>query len=418
MTTSSGSRLLAILRSPLLPIWLVPALLPIGRTAEIGVVLALVGCIGLFVRNPRALDSHDGARLFLVLWGCYVVAALVSALDAVNPGKSWGTVASVLRYAPLGLYVAFAVRRETLVRSLYAGCALIVALWLVDAWVQTLTGYSVGGAAEAVRLTGVFGAENLKFGPVLSTLAPFLLWEARERWGRRGLVIAFLVLLGPVLLSGSRASWFAYALVAVAFLWREVGSWKKFALCMLALGAVGALGVFAALRSSDTFALRFDRTLQALHGSPDAVDYALAGRLRIWRTAVDMVEAHPVNGVGVRGFRYDYAEHARPGDDFVGADGNGAMHAHQWVLEVASETGLVGLALWGFGIVLALRVWLRATRAARERAFAPAVALVAMAFPLNTHLAFYSAWWGLLFWWLVALYCASLTADLDERGAR
>jgi O-antigen ligase len=252
---------------------------------------------------------------------------------------------------------------------------------------------------------------------VLSTLAPFLLWEARERWGRRGLVVAFLVLLGPVLLSGSRASWFAYAIVAIAFLWREVGHWKKFALCMLALGLVGALGVFAALRGSDTFAARFDRTLLALQGSPDAVDYALAGRLRIWTAAERMAASHPVNGVGVRGFRYDYAEHALPGDDFVGADGTGAMHAHQWVLEVASETGLVGLALWGAGIFYAIRAWRRATRAARERAFVPAVALVAMAFPLNTHLAFYSAWWGLLFWWLIALYCAALTADLDERGA-
>lgn len=413
---SPGSKFLNVLRSPLLPIWLVPALLPLGRSAEIGVALALVGCIGLFVRNPQALRGHDGARLFLMLWACYVVAALVSALDAVNPGKSWSTVASVLRYAPLGVYVAFAVRREPLVRSLYAGTALIVALWLVDAWVQALTGYSLGGAPEAVRLTGVFGAENLKFGPVLSTLAPFALWEARERWGRRGLVVAFLVLLGPVLLSGSRASWLAYAIVAVAFLWREVGNWKKFALCILALGAVGALGVFAALRTSDTFAARFDRTLLALQGSPDAIDYALAGRLRIWHAAERMIAEHPVNGVGVRGFRYDYAEHALPGDDFVVADGTGAMHAHQWVLEVASETGLVGLALWCVGIVLALRAWRRATRSARERAFAPAVALVAMAFPLNTHLAFYSAWWGLLFWWLVALYCATLSADLDERG--
>jgi hypothetical protein len=33
-----------------------------------------------------------------------------------------------------------------------------------------------------------------------------------------------------------------------------------------------------------------------------------------------------------------------------------------------------------------------------------------MCFPLNTHFAFYSAWWGLLFWWLLALYCAALGA--------
>jgi hypothetical protein len=47
------------------------------------------------------------------------------------------------------------------------------------------------------------------------------------------------------------------------------------------------------------------------------------------------------------------------------------------------------------------------------RARAPALALIAMCFPLNTHLAFYSAWWGLLFWWLLALYCAALGARED-----
>ena len=81
------------------------------------------------------------------------------------------------------------------------------------------------------------------------------------------------------------------------------------------------------------------------------------------------------------------------------------------MLEILSETGAVGLALWFVGAWVAVRAWRRADTAARERALAPALALAAMTFPLNTHLAFYSAWWGLLFWWLLALYCAALHAE-------
>ena len=77
----------------------------------------------------------------------------------------------------------------------------------------------------------------------------------------------------------------------------------------------------------------------------------------------------------------------------------------------------MGLLLWLLGTGLALRAWWRASAAARERALAPALGLVAMTFPLNTHLAFYSAWWGLLFWWLLALYCAALTANLPDETA-
>jgi O-antigen ligase len=131
-----------------------------------------------------------------------------------------------------------------------------------------------------------------------------------------------------------------------------------------------------------------------------------------------MIAAHPIVGVGVRGFRYAYPEFARPGDAFVDpATGDGAAHAHQIVLEVLSETGVIGLILWVAGAIGAIAAWRRASSRARERAFAPGLALLAMCFPLNTHLAFYSAWWGLLFWWLLALYCAALGAGDDRDGA-
>src|SRR5690242_21814933 len=91
------------LRSPLLPFWLVIALLPFGRSSELGTLLCLLGTILLFVRHPWALRGHGGAPLLLALLACYIGAALLSALDAVVPGKSWGTTAGLLRYVPLGL---------------------------------------------------------------------------------------------------------------------------------------------------------------------------------------------------------------------------------------------------------------------------------------------------------------------------
>ena len=47
---------------------------------------------------------------------------------------------------------------------------------------------------------------------------------------------------------------------------------------------------------------------------------------------------------------------------------------------------------------------------------AATVALVATLFPLNTHLAFYSAWWGLLFAWLLGLWCAALYVFPSKQG--
>ena len=418
-----GASIRAGLASPLLPVWLVPALLPLGRSAELGVFLALVGTVLLLVREPHALRHHDGAKLFLALFAAYALAALVSAVDAVAPGKSWGTVAGILRFAPLGIYTCFAMRRPGKVRALYLATGVVVAVWVADAWVQALTGYGLAGASHPERLSGIFGATNLKLGPALSAMAPFLLWSARERWGRRGLVMAFLLSLGPVLLSGSRASWLCYGLVAIGFLWHEAGSLRRFAVACLVAGGVVALAGVLAWQVSPRFRDRVAHTVPALSGTSAGIDTALTGRLDIWATGLRLYAAHPINGVGVRGFRVAYPAYAAPGDHFLTVekcgDGEGACHAHQVLLEVATETGTLGLLAWLAATVLAVRAWWKAGAIARERAFPPTVALVAILFPLNTHMAFYAAWWGLLAAWLVAVWCAALYADLpDEAPSR
>ncbi|MEW9625543.1 O-antigen ligase family protein [Rhodanobacter geophilus] len=413
MTFATDS-LKTALHSPLLPFWLVIALLPFGRSSEFGTFLCLVGAVLLLVRAPQACRELPGARLLLWLLAAYIAAALISAFDSLAPGKSWGTVAALLRYLPLGLYACLVIRGERRLQALYVAVACVLAWWVLDAWTQALTGWSLGGHAEAERISGIFGAHNLKLGPTLAVLSPFALWTARRHWGPPGLVVAFLLLLGPVLLAGSRAAWLCYALVALAFAWREAASWRRFAL-YCALGAVTlVLAGGIAWRTSTRFEARMERTLDALHGTHHGLDEALTGRLDIWRDSVKMVAAHPWNGVGVRAFRYAYPHFAPANDHFVVAEscgeGEGACHAHQVVLEILTETGGIGLALWLAAVVLARRAWRCAGAAARERAFPVTLALGVMLFPLNTHLAFYSAWWGLLFAWLLGLWCSSLFA--------
>ena len=395
---------------PLVVVLAVIVLLPIGRASEAPVAIGAVAALVLLAR--RRIDWHDDAvRLAAVLFACYWIPALVSGFAPVAPERTWSTIATTLRFLPFAVFVIWALRDARWWTSVTLTVAVVVALWIVDAYVQATTGYSLGGAAEAERLSGIFGAGNLKLGPVLAVLSPFVLLAARERFGWRGLAVAFIALAVPILLAGSRAAWVMYALVCFVIAWRETRSKRTFALA-LAVSAVLIVGVGAlALRDSQGFGARVERSLLVLRGTESAVDAASAGRLSIWRTALGMWRAHPVSGVGVRGFRYAYPAYAAPKDSFVDTTSDtGASHAHQIVLEILSETGVIGLILWIIGVVFAVRAWLRADAPARTRARAPALALVAMCFPLNTHFAFYSAWWGLLFWWLLALYCAALGA--------
>jgi len=417
---SVGASLKSLLRSPLLPFALVIVLLPFGRSAELGTLLCLLGAVLLLVREPQALLQHPGARLLLWLLAGYVAAALVSAPDSIVPGRSWETVAGLLRYVPLGLYACFALRRERKLRALYVTVGVVVALWTLDAWLQALTGWSLGGSAQAERVSGIFGADNLKLGPTLAVLSPFALWTAWRRFGQRGWLLALVLMLGPILLAGSRAAWLMYVLVALGFAWHVVGSPRRFALFCAGGAILLALGVGVAWHTSERFQLRVERTLLVLPGSGQSLDTALSGRLAIWRAAAGMIEAHPFNGVGVRGFRYAYPRQAPAGDHFLVAEpcgvDEGACHAHQLVLEILSETGGSGLLLWLAALAVAWRAWRSVGVVARARAFPVTLALAVMLFPFNTHLAFYSAWWGLLFAWLLGLWCAALFVEPSVSG--
>lgn len=401
------------------PAWIVLGalvLLPVGRSAEAPLLLGAIAGLVFAWRKRAALRANPGVRLVAVMFACYWLAALISAPGAVAPEKTWSTVGVLLRFAPFALFACLALRGRAWWPRLTDAVAGIVLLWLLDAWVQIFTGWSIAGAETADRLSGIFGAGNLKLGPVLAVLSPFVFVAARARWGWRGLAVAFVFQLMPILLAGSRAAWIIYALVALSFLWTHTRTPVRFVAWAAAAALVAALGMAVAWQHSGRFDVRIDRTLLALQGSEQALDTASAGRLRIWGTAARMIAAHPLAGVGVRGFRHAYPQYAQAGDNFVNADGDeGAYHAHQIVLEVLSETGVVGLALWIAGAGFAIRAWRRADARARARALAPALALAAMTFPLNTHLAFYSAWWGLLLWWLIALYGAALGAD--DNGA-
>ena len=405
-------------RSPIWPALLVLAvlvLLPLGRSSELPLACAGVAALVLLAR--RRIDLRDATpRLMLTLFACYWLPALLSGFAAIEPGKTWSTVAVTLRFLPFALFAVWALRDAERWPALTGAIGVIVAFWLLDAYVQMATGSSLGGAAEKERLSGIFGAGNLKLGPVLAILSPFVLLGARARFGLRGLAFAWLVLAAPILLAGSRAAWLSYALVGVLIAWHETRHPRRFFAVLIAFaigfGAIGAL----AWHDSTRFDARIARSLLVLHGTEGAVDEASAGRLSIWRTALAMSAAHPLTGVGVRGFRYAYPHYAATNDRFVDTvSDTGASHAHQIVLEVLSETGIIGLLFWIAGGWLALRAWWRADNLARARAIAPGLALIAMCFPINTHLAFYSAWWGLLFWWLLALYCAALGAR-DKAG--
>lgn len=419
------------------PAWVLAyvALWPAPGYAEgilvLGALVAIFKLVSSRFRGGTLLLSHQAWALTSVLFFAYWLPELVSSFDAVDPGRSLREAAADLRYLPFLWLAASAVANARGRRTTFGGLAIIMGIWTVDALLQAMTGtsplfagidaikHAISGrgmctaeeVAVADRLSGILGPCNLKLGLVIASLSPFPLLLAGRRFGSAGWLAAAAAVGIVVVLAGSRASWLTYALVLVFSGWRLLG-WKK----LLAVFAFGALVLVALTVVSSDVRERVQRTTHVFAADEEGVDTALSGRSRIWGAAVCMVRSHPFNGVGARGFREAFPQcDPQPGEVAQWGEGP-AFHAHQIVLEVASETGVFGLLLWLAGAALAWRAWRYADAAARERARPAMLALVVTVFPLNTHLAFYSTFWGGLTLLLAALYAGSLLATSTEDG--
>jgi hypothetical protein len=69
-------------------------------------------------------------------------------------------------------------------------------------------------------------------------------------------------------------------------------------------------------------------------------------------------------------------------------------------------------------VLLAVLVglWRRAGAAARHRALPYGAALVGLLFPLNTHPAWYSSWYSLFLWMVLALYFFALCDEPSDEA--
>jgi len=381
-------------------------------------------------RNGRKpLLSVQAWALSSVLFAAYWLPQLISAIDAVDAGRSLSKALTSLRHLPFLWLIAAAVTCPRGRRITLNGLAVIVLVWTLDALIEAVTGTSplfwgldqfkqlLSGrgmcppGTDLSRVSGVFGPCNVKLGVVLASLSPFLLYAAVRRFRFVGWIIAAALVGAVIVLSGMRAAWLTFALVIVLSGLHLFG-WKK-----ALAGLLGGSLLFAILALSVPYVeQRLSNTTQAMQYSRQSVDAALSGRLRIWSAALCMYAEHPINGVGTRGFRVAFAE-CDPLPDRPSLWGEGpAFHAHQIVLEIASETGTLGLLLWLTGIVLAWRAWRFAPPAARDQAYPAMLAVLVTIFPLNTHLAFYSTLWGGLALMLAALYTGCLFGQMQQES--
>ena len=403
---ASGERWL-----PLLLPWSCLVLLPVGRAVEAPVLAMALGGLVLCVRHRRTLLSVPSVRTFALVFLAMWLPVVLSLPDAVNHERSALVALNHLRFAFAGVFTCWALAAPRARWRFLTLCGALMGFWLFDAWVQILFGVDLFGREPWLAgISAMYGASSSKFGTTFALTCTLLLALVARRRSMALLAAVVLACAYAVMSAGSRAAWVTLFVLVCVHAWGH-RDWIR-SLGPRVLAAVLVLAVLLPVLAyglSPPFQRRVDQSLGELTGQVEVERSPLGHRGWIWRGALSMIAAHPVNGVGARGFRYAFPEHAAPGDPFLAmTPPELPTHSHHLLLELAAETGLLGLLGLAIAAVMLARAGLGTPPAVRGDLLPYAAALVAAVFPLNTHLAIYSAHWSQILWWMAAAYCAHL----------
>jgi len=296
--------------------------------------------------------------------------------------------------------------------------SFLLVFWAVDGFVQLIFGNDLFGIAmHPDRLNAMFIKKYQFFGPTLAMLSPLLLEHARRHWAIWAWVAAFSLTLGAVLIAGMRAGWLIMGLVLVVYMWlmfrRDNRELRRVS---LSIPAIAITVIIASYLVSPLFQARLDQSLVLQQGSHAALDAASNYRVPIFKTSLVMFREHPVNGVGVRAYPKAYMDYAEKDDFHIRNSGgvSGGIHAHNLVLEVMADTGMIGVVAMIVGFSLVFRLWRNMKPALRNEAFPFSLALALMLFPLNSHFALYGTYMSSLIWILFGMWAACIETSPVE----
>jgi O-antigen ligase len=375
--------------------------------------VALMSLLGLWqmVRAPRALFD-PASRALLLLFALVWLPMLCALPDASDPARTAKTVWLYVHLLPASYYLMRACARPTVFSLVTQGVVILVVFIGLDAFAQLIWGENLFGYAYDGRvLKGVFHPKQ-RLGLFLAVFAPLCI-VVISHWSRKfpRLWLLYVPLLIVLLMSLKRSAWvmFVAGLGGFFALGRGGASMRHqrrgvrlLPLVLIAAVVVGAVLLNPSLRA------QFGTVAGLLSGDAAQFDRASSYRLTLWRTGVAMFEDNWLNGVGPRGYRQAYRDYAAADDFWLARQGSGQTHTHLLVLEVAAETGIIGL----LGLAAFYGVLIGHIRRLRKDPGAVWLLCAAVAWlPVNAHLAFYGSFWSTLVWMLLSVGCGALARE-------
>lgn len=397
--------------------------LPTFANDKEGLALILVTSAALWFVGA-ALGGKEGRTtnavdILVIAYGCM---NLISAASSHYLPESIKGLAKVLVYL-ISYFLFTAQLSQNWRRKLVLAAALLGASTLVSLY--GLYQYKIGVAPlatwedpsiedKATRIYATLGNPNLLAGylvplvPLAASLSVASL--LRRRWLLAVLPgFAFIVTTVATILTGSRGGYLglfggflALSIILGSFLWQRRPNLRPLVIALIVLMPVTILLVFH-------FAPSFEHRIMSMFAGREHSSNSY--RLNVWISSLAMLKDNWWFGIGVgnQAFRLVYGLYMRSGFDALGT--------YCVPLEVAVETGIVGLVLFALIVLSSLArahfsfwspqpIWYRYLTAGA------AAALIALMVHGFVDTVFYRPQVHFIFWLLIAMLATS-TDDSD-----
>ncbi len=389
----------------------------LGTQNAVHYPFALMSAIGLWliIKEPSVI-YNKGSRNFFCVFALVWSPMLLSLLGASDLASASKTTFSYIHFLFGGYYVYWASCREKTYRLVGLGVFSLVLFALSDALIQFIFAIDLFGFPyDGAVLKGLFYPKE-RLGLFLAVLSPLALYGV-FKWQYKSvysvLILSMIVLI--LLLCVKRSAWIMFGLSMLGFsylIWVNNDTTKKFLTMGFGILIAFTLSLVAVMYTP-TYHTKVTLSSSFSSGDLQKIDTASNYRLSLWRTGTRIFLSEPINGIGARGYRHIYAEHADPNDFWLRDGRTGQNHPHLQLLEIAVETGVVGLIGFFLIYLFFLREIIREANISMKAIWILAV-LVAW-FPLNTHLAFYGSYWASFVWLLIPLALAQPNAQLSRK---
>ncbi len=265
-----------------------------GYVFNYGLLLAPALLLGYFLFELRKSPPRlRGMMLLLVFWAWLAAAALM----AYDRQPAFDMLSRFSKMFVIAFLIAAMASSEDRIRKIL----VVIAGSLGFLGMKSFAGVIVTAGQYRVQGPGGLMAEENEYALGMNMAVPILYWLGTledRRWARRLYQLAAVACAVSVIFTRSRSGFLGLITVCLLI---AVHSRRK---VLASLGLATVVVLFL------TFAP--DASMERYKSIPTATqtDASAIGRIEAWETAMEMVKAHPVFGVGLRNFEVTFLNYS------------------------------------------------------------------------------------------------------------